>query len=93
MSLKKHHSKPPEGLAPESAVETTASAPNQTKKARLLKLLGQKEGATLVELTFATGWLPHTTRAAITALRKGGRDVWRERVAGVSRYKLGVSEQ
>ena len=30
------------------------------------------DGATLAELVAATGWLPHTTRAALTGLRKRG---------------------
>ncbi len=31
-----------------------------------------QQGATLAELVAATGWLPHTTRAALTGLRKRG---------------------
>jgi hypothetical protein len=30
------------------------------------------EGATLDDLITATGWLPHTTRVALTGLRKTG---------------------
>ena len=33
------------------------------------------EGATLDDLTAASGWLPHTTRAALTRLRQRGYDV------------------
>jgi len=44
--------------------------------------------ATLLELTAASGWLPHTTRAAITGLRKRGHDVRCKRVDGVSRYTI-----
>lgn len=47
------------------------SAPRAgTKLARILELLQRDCGATLKELTAATGWLPHTTRAALTGLRK-----------------------
>lgn len=35
-------------------------------------LLQREEGTTLDDLTAATGWLPHTTRAALTGLRQGG---------------------
>jgi hypothetical protein len=35
-------------------------------------LLSQAEGATLAALIAATDWLPHTTRAALTGLRKRG---------------------
>jgi Protein of unknown function (DUF3489) len=56
-------------------VPTTAgmrsSAPRDgTKLARILELLQRDCGATLEELTATTGWLPHTTRAALTGLRK-----------------------
>lgn len=41
-----------------------------TKLAQILELLQRDCGATLKELIAATGWLPHTTRAALTGLRK-----------------------
>jgi hypothetical protein len=43
----------------------------QTKSAAVIALLQRDSGATLAELVEATGWLPHTTRAALTGLRKG----------------------
>jgi hypothetical protein len=43
-----------------------------TKLAQVLELLKRDCGATLEELTAATDWLPHTTRAALTGLRKRG---------------------
>jgi hypothetical protein len=43
-----------------------------TKLARILELLQRECGATLQELIAATDWLPHTTRAALTGLRKRG---------------------
>ena len=47
------------------------SAPRaDTKLARILELLQRDCGATLKDLIAATGWLPHTTRAALTGLRK-----------------------
>ncbi len=38
-------------------------------------MVSTDEGATLDELIGATGWLPHTARAALTGLRKRGYDV------------------
>ena len=38
----------------------------------VLELLQRDCGATLEELIAATDWLPHTTRAALTGLRKRG---------------------
>jgi hypothetical protein len=43
-----------------------------TKQALVALLLGREQGATLDELIAATGWLPHTTRAALTGLRRKG---------------------
>jgi hypothetical protein len=43
-----------------------------TKLADVLALLQRGEGATLEALVRATGWLPHTTRAALSGLRKRG---------------------
>jgi hypothetical protein len=43
-----------------------------TKIAEVIALLEGERGATLDELVAATGWLPHTTRAALTGLRKRG---------------------
>lgn len=42
------------------------------KQAAILDLLGRGEGATVDELVAATGWLPHTTRAALSRLRSAG---------------------
>ena len=43
-------------------------------------MLSRERGATLDALTEATGWLPHTTRAALTRLRKKGYVI--ERIGG-----------
>jgi hypothetical protein len=41
-----------------------------TKQAQIISLLSRPRGATLDDLIAATGWLPHTTRAVLTGLRK-----------------------
>ena len=48
-----------------------------SKIARVITLLQRSEGATLGELVEATGWLPHTTRAALTGLKKKGHTIER----------------
>ena len=50
-----------------------------TKIARVIELLQRDQGARLEELIAATGWLPHTARAALTGLRHRGYDVRLER--------------
>jgi DNA-binding MarR family transcriptional regulator len=61
-----------------------------SKTALLIDLLARGGGATLDELTSATGWLPHTVRAALTGLRKKGHAISRSRQEGHSRYHLGA---
>jgi hypothetical protein len=43
-----------------------------SKLVRVVALLERDHGATIAELIAATGWLAHTTRAALTGLRKRG---------------------
>jgi Protein of unknown function (DUF3489) len=43
-----------------------------SKLAQVIELLQRDNGATVDELTAATEWLAHTTRAALTGLRKRG---------------------
>lgn len=62
------------GSQDKAAVEAPAQSPKpkrQTKSAAVISLLQRPEGATLAELIEATGWQPHTTRAALTGLKKG----------------------
>ena len=67
----------------------TAAPRDGSKLALMIDLLRRADGATIVDLTQATGWLAHTTRAAITGLRKRGYAVTRERSdAGESVYQI-----
>jgi hypothetical protein len=65
---------PDEGGNPARVVPRDGS-----KLALVIEHLQRAGGATLIDLTQATGWLPHTTRAALTGLRKRGYAVIRER--------------
>ena len=64
----------PGGRHPAGAVPRAGS-----KQALVVEMLSQEPGATLDALIEATGWLPHTTRAALTGLRKRGVAVERFR--------------
>ena len=86
MASKKQEQVPQIELASQSVIDEPAKPERQTKQALLLELISREGGATLEELSSASGWLPHTTRAAITGLRKRGHDVQRELVDGVGRY-------
>lgn len=60
-----------------------------SKQALVTEMLGANGGATLDALSKATGWLPHTTRAALTGLRKRGFSIERSREAGeASLYRI-----
>jgi hypothetical protein len=75
-------------------VPRAASASDQghragSKQALVISLLSRAKGATLDQLVFATGWLPHTTRAALTGLRKKGRAIAKSKNAsGQSVYRI-----
>jgi hypothetical protein len=64
-------------------------AQRSSKSASVLALLRRPQGATLPELIELTGWLPHTTRAALTGIRKKGHDVTRSQRDGVTCYSIG----
>jgi hypothetical protein len=75
---------PDEGGHPARVVPRDGS-----KLALVIEHLQHADGATLIDLTQATGWLPHTTRAALTGLRKRGYAVIREPIgAGGSVYRI-----
>lgn len=61
-----------------------------TKKARLIGLLGTKAGVTIAEISEELGWQQHTTRAALTGLRKAGFDVYTSKPSGggAGRYRI-----
>lgn len=60
-----------------------------SKLAQVIKLLTAARGATLDALVKATDWLPHTTRAALTGLRKRGYRVEKEKRAdGQTVYRI-----
>lgn len=66
-----------------TTIAAAANAPRAgSKQALVIEMLSCNKGTTLEALIEATGWLPHTTRAALTGLRKRGFSVERNRVAG-----------
>ena len=67
----------------------TVGAPTRqaTKRDQVVALLSRDEGATLDQMIAATGWLPHTTRAALTGLRKAGYAIDSDKIEGVRTYR------
>jgi len=68
--------------------EPPAQEPRTTKAAAILAMLQREAGATLPELIAVTGWLPHTTRAALTGLRKKGHAIERFKRDEASCYRI-----
>lgn len=89
MRAKEQNQEPQSEPSVGAVIGTPPLTHGKTKTSLLLELISSEGGATLHELTSATGWLPHTARAAITGLRRRGHDVERQQVDGVSRYMLG----
>ena len=77
-----------EGL---EAYESLAAPKRATKQGLVLELLQREGGAPLSAIIDATGWLPHTTRAALTGLRKKGHDVACSKVDGETRYAVAAA--
>lgn len=65
-----------------------AKKPANTKVHGVLALLRREGGATIDEVVNATGWQPHSARAALTGLRKRGFTLHRVRAEGVTRYAV-----
>ena len=66
----------------------------RTKAGTILDMLQRPTGASINQLTKATGWQPHSVRAGLTGLRKKGREVARTKDdQGITRYGIGVEAQ
>jgi hypothetical protein len=50
--------------------KATVKTRSGTKQAAMIGLLQRKEGATIAQLRQATGWLPHSCRGAMSAIKK-----------------------
>ena len=72
-----------------------ASAPRDGSKiSHVIGLLQREDGATLDEVVAATGWLPHTSRAALTGLRKRGYAIEKRLIAeGRRSYIIVAADQ
>jgi len=66
-------------------------SPKQTKSATLRKMLTARSGTTMTRLEAATGWQPHSVRAALSRLRKTGYTIERtapKKIGGEARYRI-----
>lgn len=85
--------KPNPTSAPEGrTTETNAVTKPPSKQQQLAALVVRDEGATLDQMIAATGWLPHTTRAALTGLKKKGYVISSDKIDGVRTYRAVAPE-
>ncbi len=74
-------------ISTEAAALTAPSPKQPSKQQQLAALVVRDEGATLEQMIAATGWLPHTTRAALTGLKNKGFTISSDKVDGVRTYR------
>ena len=60
-----------------------------TKTDQLLTMLHAADGVSIEELSDRFGWMQHTTRAALTGVRKKGHAVIRGKQGSVTVYRIG----
>lgn len=76
------------------ATPEAAAKASTTKKTRLVELLQGEGGASIETLSATLGWQSHSTRAALTGLRKAGYVIERHAAEGEgegglkSRYRI-----
>jgi hypothetical protein len=80
----------PDALGSPLAPIQTRAPRAASKLGRILIMLAADAGATIGELTETTGWLEHTTRAALTGLRHRGYELnlTRKERDGASVYRI-----
>ncbi len=78
----------PDTIEPDTPVVVADTPRPGGKLGAVIDAIARPEGASLDELTALSGWLPHTTRAAVTRLRQRGHDVTLRKIEGRKAYHL-----
>ena len=78
----------PAVIAPQARRRRTPT--RQTKRQHLIRLLSSKTGADVAAISGKLGWQQHTTRAALTHLRKAGYAIAAEKPTDgkATRYRI-----
>jgi hypothetical protein len=77
--------KEPAAPAPGPAPELLKPA---SKQSAVIALMSRDGGASIEQMMAATGWLHHSTRAALTGLKKKGHIISKERKDGTTFYMI-----
>ena len=67
--------------------EFTSNTTTPTKHQQVIDLLTRDDGASLDDMSAVTNWLPHSTRAFLTGLKKKGYTITSEKAEGDRRYR------
>lgn len=81
---------------PTTTARKSASNAKTTKSGRILKLLQRPKGATIAELTHATGWQQHSIRGFLsgTVRKRLGLNVMSEKTdKGTRRYRVTQAQE
>lgn len=70
------------------APKDSRSRRTPTKTDQLLAMLKTADGVSIEDISNALGWLQHTTRAALTGLRKKGHSIVRTKQGSVTVYQI-----
>lgn len=73
---------------PATASATPSSTRGPTKTERLLAMLQSPDGTSIEEVSEALGWQHHSTRAALTGLRKKDHTIIRDKQGSVTTYRI-----
>ena len=65
---------------------TADKASPLSKHQKVINLLNRDDGASLEEMSTLANWLPHSTRAFLTGLKKKGYIITSDKTDGVRRY-------
>lgn len=72
---------------------TTTTNKPATKLDTLERLLKRKNGASIAEMTKATGWQQHSVRGAMAgALKKRGHSIASDKTDGTRRYRIEAAQ-
>jgi hypothetical protein len=82
MANTKSAKKAPANPAPAKAAKTPG------KNEKVIALLRRDGGASLLEITKATGWQPHSARAVLTGFRKKGHSIEKTKIEGVTHWSI-----
>ena len=78
----------PDTVTPAPELAPSPAPAREKKIDKVIALLRREDGATLAEMIEATGWLPHTTRAALTGLRKKGHVLEKSKRDDATCYRI-----